>query len=418
MAMNGYTSESQTLSSLVIFSYPNSTDVEIKLAKYLFDHNEIKIANINLELRNLCNMENNIFGYILTGLEILEIYKTSSEYLYNTNTNEEISEGFLTLDNNFKLKIEKVSNIYNTFSYGIKYTCLATEPEYDEYNDYTIAFISTDKTIFDSYKKTYYGRNSYYYFTLDYKLTEMGCDQLCELCYYTENSKCVTCSFDFKYSNDKKICYEGMTTIIETTIPEKIETTIPEKIETTLPEIMETTLPGIKTSIPEIILTNKIATQEILCSTKEIIQGICDGELTDEMAEDIYLYITANLINTNALENNLIIKTPNVAFQLSSYDDQKKNNDDLNISIVDLGECENKLREKYLISEEYDLLFFKIDIQNPNKTLTYVQYEVYHPETFEQLNLDVCQDIIINISVPANLNSDTILLYQSLNDNG
>ena len=514
MAMNGYTSESQTLSSLVIFSYPNSTDVEIKLAKYLFDHNEIKIANINLELRNLCNMENNIFGYILTGLEILEIYKTSSEYLYNTNTNEEISEGFLTLDNNFKLKIEKVSNIYNTFSYGIKYTCLATEPEYDEYNDYTIAFINTDKTIFDSYKKTYYGRNSYYYFTLDYKLTDVGCDQLCELCYYTENSKCVTCSFDFKYSNDKKICYEGMTTIIETTIPEKIETTIPEiiettvpekiettlpeviqttipekiettlpekiettlpvkidttlpkiietstpeiiestipviiessipekiettfpeiiettipekiettipeKIETTLPEIMETTLPGIKTSIPEIILTNKIATQEILCSTKEIIQGICDGELTDEMAEDIYLYITANLINTNALENNLIIKTPNVAFQLSSYDDQKENNDDLNISIVDLGECENKLREKYLISEEYDLLFFKIDIQNPNKTLTYVQYEVYHPETFEQLNLDVCQDIIINISVPANLNSDTILLYQSLNDNG
>ena len=503
MALNGYTIDSQTLSSLIMFSYPNSTDVKNELSKYLFDNNEIKIDNISLELRNLCNMENNIFGFKLTGLEILEIDKSSNEYLYEPNNNEEIIQGSLTLDNCLKLKIEKVNNIYNTFSYGIKYTCLATEPEYDEYNDYTIYFNNTDKTIFDSYKKTYYGRYSYYYFTLDYKLTDEGCDQLCELCYYTENNKCVTCSSGFKYTNDKKICNEEMTIILETTIPELIETTIPELIETTIPELIETTIPEIiettipeliettiseiiettipeifettipekiettiteliETTIPEIIestipeiiettIPEKIETtipettlpkiietttperigttilekipqittiQTIFCSTKEIIQGFCDGELTDEMAEDIYLYITANLINSDALENNRIIKTPNVAFQLSSYDNQKENNEDLNISIVDLGECENKLREEYHISEEYDLLFFKIDIQNPNKTLTYVQYEVYHPETFEELNLEVCQNIVINISVPANLDSETILLYQNLDENG
>ena len=107
------------------------------------------------------------------------------------------------------------------------------------------------------------------------------------------------------------------------------------------------------------------------------------------MSQDIYLYIKKQLINYKFQKENFIVKTPSVSFQLTSLDFQKYDN--LNLSTVDLGECENKLREEYNISKEYRLLIiFKIDIQNTNKTLTYVQYEVYHPETFILLNLDIC----------------------------
>ena len=134
------------------------------------------------------------------------------------------------------------------------------------------------------------------------------------------------------------------------------------------------------------------------------------------MSQDIYLYIKNHLINSNFTENNLLVKTPNVAFQLTTIDYQKNNN--LNISTIDLGECENALRKEYNISKEKSLIIFKIDIKEPNKSLTYVQYEVYHPETFNQLNLDFCENLIINVTVPANLDPETILLYKSLNNMG
>ena len=90
----------------------------------------------------------------------------------------------------------------------------------------------------------------------------------------------------------------------------------------------------------------------------------------------------------------------------------------INISIIDLGECENTLRKEYNISKEYGLIIYKIDIQSPDKLLTYVQYEVYHPEKFEKLKLDVCNNIIINITIPSNLEQETIIMYNSLKSQG
>ena len=447
LVSNGYYN-SKLWSTLIIFSYPSNTDINNEISKYLFNYNDIKIDNITLEIQNLCNIENNIFGYILTKLTILQIYKTSNHYLYKLNNFEEIKKDMnLTMDQILKLKIEKNNNgFYDTFLYGIKYTCLATEPEFEEYKKYTKDYIDTGTSqkedyFFDSFKSTYYGRYTYYNFSLDIKLIDEGCDGQCELCYYTEKNKCITCRGDYEVLDGNKICSEEIITtipkiettlpIIETTIPEIettipiLETTIPEIettlpiLETTIPEIetilpiLETTIPEIETTIP-IIETSSIK-RETNCSFEDIIQKFCYGELTDEMSEDIYLYIKNHLITENTIENNIIVKTPSVAFQLTSLDEQKKNN---NMSIIDLGECENKLKEEYNISKEESLIIFKIDIQNKNKSLTYVQYEVYNPNNLEELDLKVCQNLPINISVPANLSSETITLYENLKKSG
>ena len=52
------------MSSLIIFSYPNSADINNEIEQSLLKNNDIKINNINLEIKNLCNLDNNIFGHL------------------------------------------------------------------------------------------------------------------------------------------------------------------------------------------------------------------------------------------------------------------------------------------------------------------------------------------------------------------
>ena len=402
-----------TVSSLIIFSYPNSTDIDNELTKYLLNNNDIKINNITLEAKNLCKIENNVFGHILTEIKILSIDKTSNEYL-SLHNDTELTQGFLSINENLKLVISKSDSIYNKFTYTIKYTCQATEPDYEEYNKYPIYIEDKGTSQKEDYyfkKNTYIGRNSYYSFILNNELTDEGCNEDCELCYNDNKELCVTCLLGSNIIDGNKICNKKLiTTIIETTIPETIETTITKIIDTTIPYIKNTEeiFPIFSTVIETI---NKEQ-----CTAKYIIEGVCQGELTDEMGNDIYLYIKYKLINTTQTEENILIQTQNIVFQLTELDYQKNNN--LNISVINLGECEKKLREEFNIPKEYDLIIFTIDIHNIENTLTYVQYEIYHPITFKQLHLDICKDLQINITIPAILDSETLLVYQDLNSQG
>ena len=457
-ASNGFSDKEESFTALTIFSYPNSTDINNELTEYLFNNNQIKIDNIKLKLRDICNIENNIFGHILTGIKILEIYKTTNHYLALQNGAEIAKNDIIDIDETLKLIIPKTDHIYTEFTYGIKYVCQATEPEYEEYNKYVKESQDTgtsgkENEFFNSQKQEYSGRHSYHYFLLSNILTEEGCDTNCELCYNSNKNKCITCiNDDYDILDTNKKCKELLTTpdIIETdiseiknTIPKLkvttvpiIEITIPKInvntnpiIETIIPKIPVTTNPIIETTIPKFIVTTnpKYETFSTIieatnmpnlvnCTARTIIEGICIGNLTDEMADEIYFYIKKNIINPNFTEDNLIIKTPSVAYQLTSLNYQINNN--LNLSIVDLGECEIKIKEENNIPEELDLIIYKIDIQNPDKSLTYVQYEIYHPITFNQLSLDVCQDSLINITVPAELGAETIQFYQSLESQG
>ena len=235
------------ISTLTIFSYPNSTDINNELIEYLFKNNDIKINNITLELKSLCQMENNIFGLILTGIKIIKINK-NSEYLSFSNGTEITKDMLLNLGEILKLNINKNKNIYNTFSYSIEYACQATEPKFEEYNKYTIELNDTgnEKPFFESQNNSYTGRYSYYNFSLKETLTDVCDNTKCELCYNTSKNQCITCKFDFTISDNNKICIEPVSTIIKTTILDKIDTTILKKIESTNLHIIQTTFPNIK----------------------------------------------------------------------------------------------------------------------------------------------------------------------------
>ena len=87
-----------------------------------------------------------------------------------------------------------------------------------------------------------------------------------------------------------------------------------------------------------------------------------------------------------------------------------------NISSINLGECENRLRDEYKIKNE-KLIVVKVDTRKENSITNYVQYEIY-TENGTKLDLNYCKDTPIIISYPLNpnaINLSTALLMHEKN---
>ena len=192
--------------------------------------------------------------------------------------------------------------------------------------------------------------------------------------------------------------------IIETSILNIESTNL--KIESTNPNI-ETTILNIETTI----LKND---NDKKCTNEEILANKCsEGKISVNQIDDIKNI----LLKSNKTNENSIIKTENVIMQLSTVETQK-NSDDPDISSIDLGECENLLKDANNIPREDNLIIFKTDIKTEDLSATYVVYEIYHPYSLEKLNLSVCNDVQISVSVPVKLNGDIELLVNSLSESG
>ena len=85
------------------------------------------------------------------------------------------------------------------------------------------------------------------------------------------------------------------------------------------------------------------------------------------------------------------MKTNNNKLQIAPLNNQK-GNDNNNISTIDIGECEQKLRNYNDIPENEHLLIFKIDAYKEGYNIPIVEYEIYRYKTREKLELDICQN--------------------------
>ena len=59
--------DSDTLASLIIFSYPNCSDFSVDVSEDL-----ISFSNPIIKFSDKCILENNIFGYIIIGIKIYD----------------------------------------------------------------------------------------------------------------------------------------------------------------------------------------------------------------------------------------------------------------------------------------------------------------------------------------------------------
>ena len=96
-------------------------------------------------------------------------------------------------------------------------------------------------------------------------------------------------------------------------------------------------------------------------------------------------------------------------YQINTVEGQK-NLDNLNVSSIDFGECENVLEEEYKISHNNSILIIKVDTINEDINSTFVQYELYHPYNKTQLDLGYCSNLEIYIKIPVNLSDKIITL--------
>lgn len=114
----------------------------------------------------------------------------------------------------------------------------------------------------------------------------------------------------------------------------------------------------------------------------------------------------------NEDKQDLIIQENNILIEItSSYNQNNKVYN--NISIIRLGECEDILKEKYNISEEETLIILKSDYYSEGLLIPLVEYEVFHPITKEKLNLDYCNETKINLLIPANIDEENLILYNT-----
>ena len=98
-------------------------------------------------------------------------------------------------------------------------------------------------------------------------------------------------------------------------------------------------------------------TDSINCTKDGIINNECEkGLLTSEQMKEVYQYLKDYYVDNFNGESN-IINTENVIFQVSTFEYQK-NMGETNISSIDLGKCEERLKRNYNIHNFSCLNYF------------------------------------------------------------
>ena len=87
------------------------------------------------------------------------------------------------------------------------------------------------------------------------------------------------------------------------------------------------------------------------------------------------------------------------------------------MSTIDLGDCEDKLKSVYGIDPSLPLIIFKIDYFSKDSLIPIIGYEIYHPLNKSKLDLTYCQDILIKLNIPVNIDENNLFKYDPNNNN-
>ena len=134
-------------------------------------------------------------------------------------------------------------------------------------------------------------------------------------------------------------------------------------------------------------------------------------ELNIENRTEIIQHIIDNLINEfnitelNSGKDKKIIDKNKVIILTST--ESQKNNEDKNNITMNLGKCENLLKKNYNISNNNSLYILQIISEEEGMKIPKIEYEVYYPLTannLTKLNLNLCKDTKIEISISVKIN--------------
>ena len=121
--------------------------------------------------------------------------------------------------------------------------------------------------------------------------------------------------------------------------------------------------------------------------------------------------------NTSKIDNgeDEIIQTDKVTFTFTTVENQKKNVNK-NITAVNLGDCENLLRNYYNISSNITLYMKKIEVAQEGMKIPKIEYDLYcklFGNNIIKLNLTACENSKISILIPIELTESLDILNSS-----
>ena len=387
--------------SLLFFSYFNTSDFELNITSYFSsigsDKNDDK-EDITIPFPKNITIDNNIFGYqILEKIKIISIPNEINFYSIDENNKKtEIKVGEEINPNNINITISpKKNTIRNNNTYFIEYQYQYTDPDYDTFNKYPDKIASYPNNSGD--QRDEFNQDIKIHFTESLKIEFKLCHENCKTCKIIGKSnrltRCEECFENNKFLYDKK-------TNSKTCYPE-----CPKEF-------------------PFIIFGENVKCSDT-CDYDEIKNDICYLDNTDiETLKLVYSLLSNIILNEYNNEDVILKSVEDISFHLTNSLNEreklyKEKNNYYNSSILDLGDCESKLKEINGIPENLSLIFLKFESYYENSSIKNVQYEIYNPITKLKISdLSICQNDKIDIYIPTNLDNETLIIYGELKNQG
>ena len=419
--------DDQYYSGLIFLSYPNSTDILYDVVYNFCENDEFIYNNITFDLLDQIKIENNLFGYVLDSIKITKIPDNTIFKITSSLNGDVISENKELNNKTSVIKLEFIGIDYTNSNYILEFVGIADSLKFNDSIKYMDYAEQSNEEIYeeDEANKKYYGRTGY--LTIYFKnIKNDNCKNSETTIFFEESNEY---AIQYRKENIYKILkvnitkenFEDIEEIEEEINKEEIkeeeireenieEEKIEEKEENEEEEIEEE-------EVKDTVQSSLEDDEDIECTVAQILNNKCkSSDIGDNQINDIYENLKDKVSQWNSSEDNTIIETNNVIFQISSLDDQK--NTKLNLSYVDLGECENILKNAYGISSQQSLIILKTDIISNDTNGRYVQYEIYNPNNYEKLDLSLCKNIKIEINIPVTLDSETESAYDNAKNQG
>ena len=165
---------------------------------------------------------------------------------------------------------------------------------------------------------------------------------------------------------------------------------------------------------PEQILIFNISTKDLIYMGN-LYQNINKTQLNVDSTVSVELISNSNMIYENISDlheiiknfdgNNILEKQGKKYYQISYLSNQTEN-----LSVINLGNCENIIKTENGIDLEEELIILKNEYYIPEFQIPIIDYQIYDKQG-NQLSLDSCSNTSIEYEIPVTINESEIYKY-------
>ena len=241
-----------------------------------------------------------------------------------------------------------------------------------------------------------------------------------------ENNNCNECKdgFEFKSDSGNNNCIKQTDYVQESDSTNERETDKLTEPETDNVEQSEIQRESDRNTDNEIVITvPKINETELImnCGAEDLFIGkSCGTEISSPTNKDQLINNIQNdimnrkidslLDNITKTKEDLVVQEKDTIYQITTTENQNTN-EYKNISTVNLGDCEDRLKDIYKIDKSLPLIIFKIDYYSPGLLIPVIGYEIFHPVNKSKLDLNYCKDILVELNIPVSIDEDNLFKH-------